>query len=917
MDDLQTLRTMLDAFNEKKWNVVGSDMSNRSEPDEAKLFKELSQHIVESIGWIQYVEHLIEFRNLNFTLYYNFRSYDQVSAEQMGKFLYERNHVLRDLQRGNVPLWLNVPSDPTLKKYELCNEMCINNGLLWAQTLGTAAKHGFKVVFKTINDHDIINPSLSYYVTLLHKKVVGDKVFESKIINGDKDLTQFYTHCSRNISGSFTVMAINFAETKTKLSTKLQDKYTGTEVMQYILTVDKNGIVNINSEPVNSASIIDPVIKLKRPNRPTSFSLPPQSIGFWIFPSANFKECIFDSTENLKSNELRKIRPKTSSELLLQELIAESVDSKTDLKKMNKRQATVKKDSRKKRETNLLNPNEAINEIDSKFVKDKRQVLFSRSANMMDILDAKRDARMRNYLTLPFRMANKGLLGNNRRSKRHINVGFGKLFERLELAKLRKLNMPPIFNIGKKLESSPVISSVHDVYNKDSTDKLFKSSENHDLPRGDVFFEVGTERNHDYVDFDETVYDKPKKTSDEQHSLNNFKNEQVPIPQEGFYETFAGMPRSHVIGNAPPSTYGEMYESDVYQNAPSSHSLDRTSAMKVVKQSSNIKKIVPEIQHSWQENQENLRKAKESLQSIYIQENQEEPPNKDPRKSIKSDADNFFITKRRKRSVDQTFNDQIEQRVSKIYSNKTIAEIQTGTNRTADKMEKISLLDKMSRIIASIEKIDNLSDLSDLGMLANEIKEIEYFLLKKSQKIKWFNKPHFPIHQHSRTEDIPKKCKILAMNLEKQCLRDISTFPLKIVKREVPLTRSYGQSKIFRAKSNSRRRRSASIESPWIESREEIYTNMIPENPDSIVDIVVPATDSDVIQHIPNLHIIHVPTLNKVTTSPTRDEEIKQSASGIGSSEYSPKFMKSITSSVESLLEMLNRHVSSWWQILS
>lgn len=838
-------------------------------------------------------------------------------AEQNENFLFERNHVLRDLQRGNVPLWLNVPTEPTVKNYEVCKEMCINNGLQWAQTLGTAAQNGFKVVFKSIKDHDIVNPSLSYYVTLLHKKVVGDKVFESKIINGDKELTQFYTHCSRNISGSFTVMAINFAETKTKLSTKLQNKYTGSEVMQYILNVDTNGIVNINSEPVNSASIIDPVTKLKRPNRPTSFSLPPRSIGFWMFPSANFKECVEYATENVRTNELQKVRPKTSSELLLQELIAESVDSKTDLKNINKRHAMVKTDSRhinrQKRETDSLNSNEAINEVGFKFVRDKRQDLFSRSGNMMDILDAKREARMRKYLTLPFRLANKHLLGtNNKRSKRQINVGFGKLFERLELAKLKKLNMPPIFNIGKKSEKSPVISSVHDIHNRESTgDKLFKSSENRDLPRGDVFFEIGSDSKHDYVDFDETVYEKPKTTPDVQRSLKNLKNEQVinrPQEDQGFYDIYADMPRSH----APPATYGELYESEVYQNPPSSQSLDHISTAEVVRQSSNIKKIVQETPPSWQENQDNLRKAKASLQSIYIQENQEELPTNMPGRPIKSDDDNFFITRRRKRSLDQTFNDQIERRVSKIDSSKKMAENNTETNSTADALEKISLLDKITRIVASIEKIDNLSDLTDLGLLANEIKDIEDFLLKKSKKLKLFNKPLVPNQQRlSRTEDIPKKCKILAMNLEKQCLRDIATFPSQIVKREVPQMISNRQSKIFRVKSNSRRRRSSSVESPWIEGHEEIYSNMIPENPDSFLDVVVPSIDSDVIQRIPKLHTIEDPSLHMATTLPTRDEEVKQG------SEYSPKFMKSITNSVESLLEMLNRHVSSWWQILS
>lgn len=57
IDDLSTLRTMVDAFASKSknrnWSVVGSDLTVGSSESDARLYSQLSQHIVEAIGWSQ------------------------------------------------------------------------------------------------------------------------------------------------------------------------------------------------------------------------------------------------------------------------------------------------------------------------------------------------------------------------------------------------------------------------------------------------------------------------------------------------------------------------------------------------------------------------------------------------------------------------------------------------------------------------------------------------------------------------------------------------------------------------------------------------------------------------------------------------------------------------------------------------
>lgn len=57
IDDLSTLRTIVDAFatinNDQSWTIVGSDLTVGSNENEARLYSELSQHIVSAVGWSQ------------------------------------------------------------------------------------------------------------------------------------------------------------------------------------------------------------------------------------------------------------------------------------------------------------------------------------------------------------------------------------------------------------------------------------------------------------------------------------------------------------------------------------------------------------------------------------------------------------------------------------------------------------------------------------------------------------------------------------------------------------------------------------------------------------------------------------------------------------------------------------------------
>lgn len=63
-----------------------------------------------------------------------------------------------------------------------------------------------------------------YWVSLLHKMLVGREVLDTKISAGNRTHVHFYSHCTRPSSryepGSLTVFGINLAPTKVTASVK-------------------------------------------------------------------------------------------------------------------------------------------------------------------------------------------------------------------------------------------------------------------------------------------------------------------------------------------------------------------------------------------------------------------------------------------------------------------------------------------------------------------------------------------------------------------------------------------------------------------------------------------------------------------------------------------------------------------------
>lgn len=492
----------------------------------------------------------------------------------------DRNPLIKEptelaLQYTHRPLWLNMPP----RSIASTSDDSTSQGLHWAVTLGSSAQQGFSVVFQRIMDRDFFNPKLTSFVSLLHKQLMGNQVFETRMIpsSGKKDLKQMFAHCTRNVSGAITVMAVNLGDHKELVSTKLPIKSTGTTVLQYILETDRKGKVLCNGEYVQLSSYIRPVTRSKKPNRPTSFMLPAKSVGFWVFPESNVKDCLIKPVQTLDIIP-HELRSRTSSEKLLEQLILETIVPR------GKRHIVVKKDIQKqelqsKRHKRSIFP---ITHIKSQFRRAKRRNTVSTLAT---------------------------------RNKRQLSPNLNRLFDKFELRNPKKFKLPSLFHKGA-LTIPPVVSKVHDVYQVDPIENVFKSSENHDLPKGDVFLEIGDNNEQDYVEFDEPH--KPQES--ELEKFNDFEDAVVDDrenfnPINHLFEVFPGDGSKSIFRQVDGA---RSWEEGSY-SAPivGGHEYGGGDDL-------NRGTVVKAVEPTWEENQRHLQLAKHELENMYI-ENGDEP----------------------------------------------------------------------------------------------------------------------------------------------------------------------------------------------------------------------------------------------------------------------------------------------------
>lgn len=822
--------------------------------------------------------------------------------------------ALRTLLNGDSPVWLSLlQKNRNADQTDPLTQM--KQGLNWAQTLGDAARNGFKVIYTPISKKTWYEPSMSYYTTLLHKRIIGQTVFDTKMFNGNRFDTHFYSHCTKNMSGSFTIFGVNAADSALDITAKLPFR-SGTQYVEFILTVGVNGKVYLNGAEIIEPTVLTPEARAKLPGKGAVLSMPAHSVAFWVFTGAAIPECA--SVETIEFD-INRSDEKTSSERLLQQLILETVskdENATELDdnsiKRSKRHAISEKmvptnRIRRTAENNIDKHSEynaiELNEVDAEIQKrDKRFIGDGTFVN--HIYNEVDDMKRRNLLA-PYKQK-LGLPA--RRMRRDINM-LKNLFDKFDLKKPSFNFKTPSLKFGTK-SLIPSINTVHDVLNPGSDvlqeKMLFETIENPELPSGDVHFELA-----------ETLPPQNEyaaSLAEGNQVVNQFAEETPSVfvsgPDVGVYSN-AGVPMTQSLSNGVPSTVslGELTEMDVKSNlvtvapvpapvpvqapalAPTPDQLPKVQPIQ-----HHLQYVVKDLPPTWQVNIQNMEKARNNLrqnlwpmssnlgdstsskisaflpsvgQSMHVQ-----PP--------QGVEHVFFESKRRRRrAVDSRLNDEIEKRLA---HGSTTTKNDLRLDAAVDQEE---LLDKMLRLIDNLERNQNS-------------------VLKRNGGIRKVLERR---RQEASGNDAPKKCKVLSMAMEQQCLQ-AENQPKPVFKRAIE-RKPTGPLKIFFAKIMEtvenplklRNKRSIDRMAEQIHSEE----NEINEIPKEFNEEIDDGPRKNVYQK--RRYESNKPT--STTSSTTTETDASKPERRI------PKLLRTMKGYVHGITNSVMRHVGRWWFALS
>ncbi|XP_031633339.1 uncharacterized protein LOC116347073 [Contarinia nasturtii] len=746
IDDLNTLKLIVGAFatkeSKKNWSVVGSDITVGSSEDEARMYSELSKYIVDAVGWSQSIE----------------LSY---SDENVDDFFSSMNvdPALRTILNGESPIWLSLLQKNTDVKNPLTH---MKQGLNWAQILGDAAKNGFKVIYTPIDKQTWYEPTMSYYTTLLHKRIIGQTVFDTKMFNGNRFDSHFYAHCTKNMSGSFTLYGVNGADSSLDITAKLPFR-SGTAYLEFILTVGVNGKVYLNGAEIIEPTVLTPLVKYKLPGKGAMLSMPAHSVAFWVFTAANIPEC--ESVAPI-SFDFEQSEERTSSEHLLQQLIVETVDNdeQTSANEENsisrsKRSTNIEKDGvsnriRRNTENSIGKQSEynAIEMNDETQERDKRYVGVSNFIynNIDDMKRRSIFAPYKSKLELPAKRTKRDILRN--------------LFDKFDLKKTAfnfktpTLGSLKLGNIGLL----PSISTVHDVLNPSNSNnkeqKLFDRIENPELPNGDVHFELAE------------VVTEPNEYAAALNAANRIVEKPNTFMPYNNYATPVAMQNQ----NSVPMV-GELTEmaakSEIVTAAPAIRA-QAAQAQRPQAVQHQLQYVVKDLPPTWQMNRDNMEKTRNNLrQNLWPMANVQQLGAKPinaflpnvAMQGVQQPAEHIFFEsrRRRRRAIDSRMNDEIEQRIQR---NELKNEL-----RLDESVDQIELVDKMQRMFDKFERSQNGVFKIGKGGLKG--------LLSARKSDESDNK-------------IKKKCKVLSMAMEQQCLQTENQPSKTLFKRSLDIART-------------------------------------------------------------------------------------------------------------------------------
>ncbi|GAB1859888.1 Heparanase [Camponotus japonicus] len=256
--------------------------------------------------------------------------------------------ISRDMTRKK-PLWI-AESKPEKFKHEYLG------ALIWTTRLGNAAKLGIQVIMRQPSNFYKATPD--YWVSLLHKTLVGRQVLELRLQSNNESYVHLYSQCTKPSAlydkGAITIFGVNL--TPKEMTANLKGLKIKT-LHKYILSPDtKTGNKMFSEKVLLNNKPLDLINDKKLPNIEPEIIIKPDglelklssgNIGFWVIPNAKVKACVYSEKEMTESIAEKKLS-KQHKNIIEQDNQEKKIDDMKNYQHSTQESERMKRDIGKK-----------------------------------------------------------------------------------------------------------------------------------------------------------------------------------------------------------------------------------------------------------------------------------------------------------------------------------------------------------------------------------------------------------------------------------------------------------------------------------------------------------------------------------------------------------------------------------------
>ncbi|PFX26400.1 heparanase-like isoform X2 [Stylophora pistillata] len=296
-EDFCILRAILEGSPQFGNFLVGPDMATITSEKTESFLKSFFTHAEDTIDAVTWHQYYVDGRTCSEKDFYD--------PEVLDRFLHElsvANSILDGVEAG-FSRWLGETSSAYGGGASGLSDRYVA-GFMWLDKLGLAARLKHEVVVRqtffggnyALLDKNL-DPNPDFWLSLLHKRLVGVKVLDVSGQTEEKRKVRVYAHCSSSQypMGSVTLFALN-VHLDEPVVLKLNGELKGKDVDVYLLTPENGDLltktVRLNGKVLNlvdDRTLPDLVPKSVPGDEP--LDLPPLTFGFYVIPEASASAC--------------------------------------------------------------------------------------------------------------------------------------------------------------------------------------------------------------------------------------------------------------------------------------------------------------------------------------------------------------------------------------------------------------------------------------------------------------------------------------------------------------------------------------------------------------------------------------------------------------------------------------------------